>query len=296
MDKPKVEGKLSFGSEWGALGITSNSLLIALILLDKFPTYTQLTVKDAIYPWAKDNIDYMLGNNSHNYSFQAGFTDNFPKHPHHITAYCPDPPAECTWEGWESNEENHHVLEGALVGGPDINGQIFDTREDYVHNEPTCDSNSGFTGVLAYLFNREQTVADILTVNRTCVDGPGSYIGASADNIVLFEKWLKNKAKSPFPGCKSTKNLGLIKLAPAISSRLLSNRTANSTQPRNLSTEASTLPLAECQDTLETCQYELTQWDICKNKRYRNKCKKTCCVCGCTEGYNVCRDHSPRCA
>jgi hypothetical protein len=52
-------------------------------------------------------------------SFVIGFGKNYPKYPHHSSSSCPDAPAPCDWDNFESPEPNVHVLEGALVGGPD---------------------------------------------------------------------------------------------------------------------------------------------------------------------------------
>jgi len=57
---------------------------------------------------------------------------------------CPDAPAVCDWDTFDSPEPNFHVLTGALVGGPDQNDNYVDDRSDYVHNEVADDYNAGF--------------------------------------------------------------------------------------------------------------------------------------------------------
>jgi hypothetical protein len=42
--------------------------------------------------------------------------------PQHAAASCRDPPALCTWDDYDRNAPNPHVLLGAVVGGPDMNG------------------------------------------------------------------------------------------------------------------------------------------------------------------------------
>lgn len=37
------------------------------------------------------------------------------------------------------------------MGGPSVNGDYEDKRDDYVHNEVACDYNAGMTGALAAL-------------------------------------------------------------------------------------------------------------------------------------------------
>lgn len=68
-NKPKVEGKFSFLSEWGGLRYAANTAFLALIALDKFSGDVNFTAKNQVELWAKGNIDYMLGDNSHNFSF-----------------------------------------------------------------------------------------------------------------------------------------------------------------------------------------------------------------------------------
>lgn len=50
-------------------------------------------------------------------SFVVGFGNNPPVQAHHRAASCPDPPAPCTFDSFNSATENPHVLYGALVGG-----------------------------------------------------------------------------------------------------------------------------------------------------------------------------------
>ena len=62
---------------------------------------------------------------------------------------CPWPPETCDWSDFSKDEDNPHVLYGALVGGPGENDDYVDDRTDYQKNEVTCDYNAGFQGALA---------------------------------------------------------------------------------------------------------------------------------------------------
>lgn len=62
---------------------------------------------------------------------------------------CPSPPAACDWDNFDSPNPNPHVLNGALVGGPDDQDVYDDVRTDYIKNEVTCDYNAGFQSALA---------------------------------------------------------------------------------------------------------------------------------------------------
>ena len=58
-------------------------------------------------------------------------------------------PAPCGWEAQQNPGPNPHTLYGAMVGGPGVNDDYKDDRQDYVHNEVACDYNAGFQSALA---------------------------------------------------------------------------------------------------------------------------------------------------
>ncbi|CAL1530779.1 unnamed protein product [Lymnaea stagnalis] len=112
----------------------------------------------------------MLGDNRHDggcYSYEVGYGRKYPLRPHHAGASCPNKPATCGWPQYETTAPNPHVLQGALVGGPDQNDNFRDVRSDYVHNEVTTDYNSGFQGALAGILHL-QAVNQFPTTNNKC--------------------------------------------------------------------------------------------------------------------------------
>ena len=64
---------------------------------------------------------------------------------------CPNAPAACDWNTFNSPDPNYHVLYGALVGGPDENDNYVDRRNDAVQNEVATDYNAGFQTAVAAL-------------------------------------------------------------------------------------------------------------------------------------------------
>jgi len=60
-------------------------------------------------------------------------------------------PNECPDGGREG--DNPFTLYGALVGGPDVDDNYVDDREDYVANEVACDYNAGFQSAVAILID-----------------------------------------------------------------------------------------------------------------------------------------------
>ena len=55
------------------------------------------------------------------------------------------------WDAFHANRDNPHVLDGALVGGPDQHDTYVDDRSNYKTNEVACDYNAGFQSALAGL-------------------------------------------------------------------------------------------------------------------------------------------------
>ncbi|CAL8072378.1 unnamed protein product [Orchesella dallaii] len=132
---------LVFISQWGSLRHASNVAFVCLqaaeagINVDKYRAF------------AKQQIDYVLGSTGR--SFMCGFGNNPPQRPHHRASSCPNRPAPCDWQNYNSPDPNPQVLTGALVGGPNQQDQYTDDRNDYVSNEIAIDYNAGFQGAVA---------------------------------------------------------------------------------------------------------------------------------------------------
>merc|ERR1711994_188687 len=81
----------------------------------------------------------ILGDNPNGQSFVVGFGSKYPQNPHHSASSCPNPPATCGWNEYNSHPTTNE-LTGALVGGcrwPD--DKYNDQRSDYFSNEVTLD-------------------------------------------------------------------------------------------------------------------------------------------------------------
>ena len=77
-------GGLAYRLEWGSNRYAANAANLALLA-------AKCGIKSAAYAgWAKTQIDYMLGDNPLQISYQVGYpNDNayFPRRPHHKAAY-----------------------------------------------------------------------------------------------------------------------------------------------------------------------------------------------------------------
>ena len=80
--------------------------------------------------FAKNQLDYLLGNNPRNYSYVVGYGNNYPVRPHHRGSAYPQPVDN-------GSAPNTHTLWGALVGGlvEADDYAHFDIRSDYIANE-----------------------------------------------------------------------------------------------------------------------------------------------------------------
>ncbi|RRT36218.1 hypothetical protein B296_00033125 [Ensete ventricosum] len=103
--------------------------------------------------------DYILGKNPKSMSYLVGYGWNYPTHVHHRGASVPSifelPSAVGCIDGfddWYVNKDgNPNVIEGALVGGPDVKDEFYDDRCKYEQTEPSMVGNAPLVGLFAAL-------------------------------------------------------------------------------------------------------------------------------------------------
>ncbi|EGD48896.1 glycoside hydrolase family 9 [Ruminiclostridium papyrosolvens DSM 2782] len=130
---------LKYLDSWGVCKYPAAESMVQLVYYKYFGNQKCLD-------FAKSQIDYILGDNPNNMSYEVGFGDNYPKYPHHRAAsgVLEGPPAD------EKKElPERHILYGALVGGADMNDEYHDNVNEYVYSETGLDYNAGFVGALA---------------------------------------------------------------------------------------------------------------------------------------------------
>ena len=134
---------LAWLDSWGSLRYATTTGFIAAVYSrsDMCPSDKVSEYRD----FTESQCNYALGSSGR--SYVVGFGENPPEHPHHRTAqgsYC---------DNMNEPANHRHTLYGALVGGPDANGNYNDTVSDYTANEVACDYNAGFTGLLAMMYS-----------------------------------------------------------------------------------------------------------------------------------------------
>ncbi len=110
-------------------------------------TYAEGQGNTEYLEYAKNQMDYLLGNNPTGYSFLIGYGDKYPTRIHHRAANpgVGDPKA---------NTESTYTLYGALVGGPTTaNGDYDDNENSYQYTEPALDYNACFTLAISALYS-----------------------------------------------------------------------------------------------------------------------------------------------
>ncbi|CAL1530777.1 unnamed protein product [Lymnaea stagnalis] len=167
---------LAWAMKWGSLRLAANSAFLGLVAADAG------IETDKYRKWAVEQINYILGDNSHDggcYSYEIGYGTKYPLQPHHRAASCPDRPAPCGYNEANAAGPNPQVLVGALVGGPEEMDNYVDSRTDYVLNEVAIDYNSGFTAALAGILHLQQPIISQL---------PTTNVHATIRNLsVLFK-------------------------------------------------------------------------------------------------------------
>ncbi|KAG2260476.1 hypothetical protein Bca4012_008405 [Brassica carinata] len=106
---------------------------------------------------AKNQVDYLLGDNPLKMSYMVGYGSKYPRRIHHRGSSLPSVAAHPTkiqchdgFSMFTSQSPNPNELTGAVVGGPDQNDQFPDERSDYQRSEPATYINAPLVGALAY--------------------------------------------------------------------------------------------------------------------------------------------------
>jgi hypothetical protein len=130
--------------KWGTCRHAMSVAFSAALLYDATKNTKYRDFARSQYAWIK-------GNNPQGRSFIMGWGTNPPKRPHHRNAYGYEDDL-----GWDADapqlsdtREFRHLLVGALVGGPNLEG-YQDSVNDYIHNEVAIDYNAGLVGTAAF--------------------------------------------------------------------------------------------------------------------------------------------------
>ena len=154
--------------DWGSARLNC-SLQLSLLICNKHNAIDKNS-------WCKDQMTYLLGQNSFNTCFVTGFASNSCKNVHHRGA-----------SGYNNYDElgentqyssNGKILVGALTGGPNKAGQYTDSIKDYQCNEVALDYNAGLVGAAAGLYSiygtgsPDTSIPGVDNVSQGTIDTP----------------------------------------------------------------------------------------------------------------------------
>ncbi len=153
----RTPGGLRYLHNWGVLRYAAAESMVMII-------YSKYNGNQAYYPFAKSQMDYILGSNPANRSYVIGYGSNYALHPHHRAAN------GYTYANGDNQKPAQHLLSGALVGGPDQSDTYIDDVNQYQYTEVAIDYNAGFVGALAAMLSGSGgTAAPTATPSVTAV-------------------------------------------------------------------------------------------------------------------------------
>ena len=127
---------------YGSARYNSAGQFVALLYAKLFGAQDADAV-NAIQPWAKRQMAYILGDNPLGTSYMMGYTNKYCSQPHHAAGHA------SIWGQPNNPVANRHIIWGALVNGPDGNDGHVDNRADFGSNEVTIDYNASLIAALA---------------------------------------------------------------------------------------------------------------------------------------------------
>lgn len=124
---------------WGPLRYTANQAFL-------WALYSKAMGGTTLNAYTLRTIDYIIGDNNHNFSFVTGLGDNYPKKPHYRNVYLNDQNNmySCTLP-------SKYAQLGYMVGGNKDNSVYNDDVNNYFNGEGGIDYNAGLVGALAYI-------------------------------------------------------------------------------------------------------------------------------------------------
>lgn len=182
---------LAWLMQWGPLRYSTTTAFLAGIYsewegcpADKAKTYKE---------FLESQTNYALGSTGR--SYVVGFGENAPKSPHHRGS-------QASWfDQKKVPAYNRHVLYGALVGGPNLQGKYVDDVEDFQANEVACDYNAGFVGALAKMYKAHggNPIKDFKSIEEKTNDEfyVEARVNAKDKNFIEIKAYLYNKSGWP---------------------------------------------------------------------------------------------------
>ena len=152
---------LAWLTNWGVLRHATTTAFLAYVSCDELFSDDSTLYKRYI-DFADYQMNYCFGDNNNNYSYVVGMGDDYPKAWHHRTS-------SGVWDDqWtmlgktegDGAKQHAHILYGALVGGPNQNGEYTDEINQYQYSEVAIDYNAAYTASLCAMLSKYGGTAD----------------------------------------------------------------------------------------------------------------------------------------
>ncbi|XP_065017864.1 endoglucanase 6-like [Musa acuminata AAA Group] len=183
----RTTGGLLFRQRWNNMQFVTNAAFLLTIYSDYIASAGRNVACAAgtaspaeLLLFAKSQVDYILGDNPRGTSYMVGYGKSYPRQVHHrassIVSIKADPSFVSCREGYDTwysrKAQDPNILDGAIVGGPDVYDDFADERDNYEQTEPTTYNNAPMLGVLARLHaghsGYNQLLPVILSVPSLC--------------------------------------------------------------------------------------------------------------------------------
>ncbi|KAL3632898.1 hypothetical protein CASFOL_025882 [Castilleja foliolosa] len=160
----RTPGGLLYTRRWNNMQYVSNSVLLLSVYSDHLQSIDQIincqmgpAGPDEILTFVKSQVDYILGSNPMGISYLVGYGPAYPERVHHRGAstvsykdYSDFVGCMQGYHAWfVGHAPNPNVLVGALVGGPDLNDDFRDRRDNFAQTEACTYNTAPLVGVFA---------------------------------------------------------------------------------------------------------------------------------------------------
>ncbi|KAL0302009.1 UNVERIFIED_CONTAM: Endoglucanase 11 [Sesamum radiatum] len=162
----RTPGGLLYTRRWNNMQYVSNAALLLAAYSSHLRSTNQMLIchtgsvgPNEILSFVKSQVDYILGSNPMGVSYLVGYGPSYPQRVHHRGASTASY-RDCkvflgcmqgyhTW--FVRHAPNPNVLVGALVGGPDLNDEFRDRRDNFAQTEACTYNTAPLVGVFAKL-------------------------------------------------------------------------------------------------------------------------------------------------
>lgn len=147
---------LAWLTNWGALRHATTTAFLAYVSCDELFSDDN-TLNKRYTDFADSQMNYCFGDNNNNYSYVVGMGNDYPKAWHHRTS---SGVWDDQWTMLGKEKQHAHILYGALVGGPNQNGEYTDEINQYQFSEVAIDYNAAYTASLCAMLSKYGGTSD----------------------------------------------------------------------------------------------------------------------------------------